>query len=790
MGNTTSDLLPILTSDLVDDEALDFLMGVALAGGTARIPLIAPPIDATDHLLEVYSPGSPDPLLLIALPVGLPDDQGFPLKLRPAQQSAVRVTRGTPAGAGGAPPSADLRPKRHTVPTLTKRHSRDLMGADPVDTTAPAALIGRTISGGKLLIEELVGTGGIGAVYKARHAGLNMPVAVKVLHESVQSDVDFCKRFHSEALALSQLDHPNLTRVYDFGQESDGLLYIAMEFLQGKSLRTVLEAEGRLGSERAVKLMMQVCAGLVHVHARALVHRDIKPDNLLVLQGMDDDGDPVELLKVCDFGIAVGGHQANARLAGTPHYMSPEQCVGQPLDARSDVYACGVVLYELTTGRAPFEGDDATATMRAHVHSRPQPPSQRTPGLDPLLEAVILKALSKEPADRQQGARELRRELRAVQEAPKTKTSTRPADMDRPQPARSQPAARMPDDGRDFASTLVRDPTPFLERLAAADGERKFAEVVMSLDAALPKLIERGEVATLWTLVSALDVVAKEHGARASVAVLVLKPLADPQTLAPIAELALGGPHEVASVAGKLIVRGGVGGAYAIFTARVKNHNEAARTRLRTLLQSIGVPALPVLRSALERILANSEVHGALQIATDLLVALPHAEDDALGNIVARYAKAADGSLAAAAISALPRLWGARACALLVALLQHPGEPARVAAVNALAGLGAVDEHVVRKLASLAADPAFTSANVRISCSHALLGAQSEARSVAAAVLARAVTSWGEGPEVLDHARCFLDMCGKAGASLVRKRASECAEPVRGELERLSLKSE
>jgi serine/threonine-protein kinase len=784
VANTTSDLLPILTSDLVDDEALDFLMGVALAGGTARIPLIAPPIDATDHLLEVYSPGSPDPLLLIALPVGLPDDQGFPLKLRPAQQSAVRVKR-----AAGPPSTADLRAKRHTVPTLTKRHSRDLMGADPVDTTAPAALIGRTIAGGKLLIEELVGTGGIGAVYKARHAGLNMPVAVKVLHESVQSDVDFCKRFHSEALALSQLDHPNLTRVHDFGQESDGLLYIAMEFLQGKSLRTVLESDGRLGSERSVKLMMQVCAGLVHVHARALVHRDIKPDNLLVLQGMDDDGDPVELLKVCDFGIAVGGQQANARLAGTPDYMSPEQCMGQPLDARSDVYACGVVLYELATGRAPFDGEDATGTMRAHVHTQPQPPSQRAPGLDPLLEAVILKALSKDPADRQQGARELRRELRAVQEAPK-KSAPPPRHVERPLPSQSQPASRLPDDGRDFASTLVRDPTPFLERLAAANGERRFAEVVMSLDAALPKLIERGEVATLWTLVSALDVVAKEQGPRASIAGMVLKPLADPQTLAPIADLALAGSHEVAVVAGKLIVRGGVGGAYAIFTARVKNHEDTARTRVRTLLQAIGVAALPVLRSALERILANSEVYGALEIATDLLVSLPPAEDDALGNIVARYAKASDGSLAAAAISALPRLWGARACALLIALMQHPGEPARVAAVNALRGLNAVDEHVVRKLASLAADPTFTSPGVRLASAHALVGAQSEARSVAAAVLARAVTSWGAGPEVVDLARCFLEMCGKSGVSLVRKRAAECAEPVRGELERLTLNRE
>ena len=720
VGDTASDLLPVLTSDLVDDEALDFLWGVALAGGTARVPLIAPPIDATDHALEVYAPGSPQPLLLIALPLGPPNDEGYPLRLRPAPSSVARATRNRPS-------SADLRPKHHTVPTLTKRHSRDLMGGDAVDTsTTPTALIGRSISGGKLVIEELVGTGGIGAVYKARHSGLNMPVAVKVLHESVQRDVEFCKRFHSEALAASQLDHPNLTRVYDFGQEPDGLLYIAMEFLQGKSLRSIIDAGGRLGAERSVKLMMQVCAGLVHVHARSLVHRDVKPDNVLVLAGMDDDGDPTELVKVCDFGIAVGGNQGHARLAGTPDYMSPEQCMGRPLDARSDVYSCGIVLYELAVGRIPFEADAAAAVMRAHIQEAPSRPSKHVPGVDPLLEAVIMKAISKDPAQRQQGARELRKELRAVLEAPKRTA----AHVERAQPMASVGAVaaaspfRPADDGRDFAATLVRDPSEFLQRLGAAGGERRFAEVVASLDAAVPKLFERGEVGTLWTLVTALDAIARAPGPRAAVASLVLKPFADPQTLAPVAELALVGTDEAAAaVAGKLTVRAGVGGAYALFTARVKNQSPLARKRFRGLLQAIGIPGLPVLRSALERIATSFDARGAVNIAYDLLVSIPPADDESLGNIVARYARAEDPALASAATSALPRLWGQRACALLVALLHHPGEPARVAAVTALHQLGAVDEHVARKLSALSADPKLTSPDVRAAVALALAGA-------------------------------------------------------------------
>lgn len=784
MGDTLSDLLPVLVSDLVDDESLDFLWGVALANGTARIPLIAPPIDATDHALEVYAAGAKEPLILIATPEGLPDEHGFPLRLRPATGSVARTSR---KHTTNPKPTGDLRPRKVTAATLTKRHSRDLLGDAKGDTSSPLALVGRAISGGKLVIEALLGAGGMGAVYKARHAGLNMHVAVKVLHESYQHDVEFCKRFHAEALAASQLVHPNLTRVLDFGQEPDGLLYIAMEFLEGQSLRTILERDGRLGVERALKLMMQVCAGLLHVHARALVHRDIKPDNLLVLPGMDDDGEPIEQVKVCDFGIAVGGSQANAKLAGTPDYMSPEQCRGEAVDARSDVYACGAALYELVTGVPPFENDNTIELMRAHMEETPKLPSTRAAGIPPALDDLIMKSLSKDPAARHESARELRRELKAVLEAPRREAM--PASSHRIPAAavsQAQPAFRTADDTRDYASTLARDPAAYVAKLQAATNEFKFAEAVASLDGAVPRLMERGEVAAILEIAGALDEIAKERSARASVAQSALKPFSDPQLLGPIADHALAGPDVVAAGSGRVISRAGTGGAYALFTARVKHRSPTARSRFRSLLPTLGIAALPVIRSALERIMANPEAFGAMEVATDLLLALPSADDEVLGNIVARYARAADETVAAAATWALPRLWGLRAQALLVALLHHPGESARIAAASALQQLDAVDEHVVRKLSAVALDPTpKSSAGVKVAAAHALVGARPEAKNAAAEVLVHAMDQWPECPELVDLTECLFALCGPAAAAVVKKRAASCKTKVRAELERL-----
>jgi hypothetical protein len=311
-NQVASSLVPVLVADLDDDGARDYLEGVALAGGAVTIPLVTAPIDAGEHRLEIHTPEATEPLVLLATPVGAPTADGFPLRLRPLRPwaNARRTT-------GAAPPVA-LSSRRKTSHAVSDVHAKDLAsGGGPSRRRTATDLVGRAIAGGKLIIEGFVGDGGMGAVYRARHRELGMPVAVKVLHETFQHDVDFSRRFQAEALAASKLSHPNLTRVYDFGQEPDGLLYIAMEFLEGSDLRTILERDGRMPARRAVAIIAQVCAGLSHVHARGLVHNDIKPENLVVQASVDDEGEAVELVKVCDFGIALGP-ESERLTAGTP----------------------------------------------------------------------------------------------------------------------------------------------------------------------------------------------------------------------------------------------------------------------------------------------------------------------------------------------------------------------------------------------------------------------------------------------------------------------------------------
>jgi serine/threonine protein kinase len=285
-------------------------------------------------------------------------------------------------------------------------------------------LIGRKIAEGKYTIEAAIGAGAAGAVYKAMHRELRRTVGIKVLHPHYQKDPHFMKSFRGEALAASQLDHPNVMRVLDFGQEPDGLVYIVMEFLSGRTLQSLLDEERRLQTDRAVEIMIQVCAALSVAHDNGIIHRDIKPDNIMLVPSRNDEGGSFELVKVCDFGIAAlqGPRMvdddepslADTVIAGTPEYMSPEQARGTEIDARSDVYACGICLYELVTGRPPFLGDNAAEILIKQLEEQPRPPSQLIRGLDSIVEEVILRAIQKQPRKRQQSARELRVELKEI----------------------------------------------------------------------------------------------------------------------------------------------------------------------------------------------------------------------------------------------------------------------------------------------------------------------------------------------------------------------------------------
>ncbi|MBS2017256.1 MAG: protein kinase [Deltaproteobacteria bacterium] len=301
-------------------------------------------------------------------------------------------------------------------------HPTEEQGADPT-------LIGRTING-TFKIEKFLGGGAMGAVYRARQLALERNVAVKVMHRAVAVDPSFAARFHREAKAASRLDHPNSMRVLDFGEEPDGLLYIAMELLDGRDLYRVIHEDWPLSNERIADVVMQALAAIAVAHDMGVIHRDLKPENIMILRTRNDDGKDADLVKVCDFGIAKitekddepkpAGDPAARKLTtqglvvGTPEYMSPEQARGEKLDARSDLYAMGIILYQLLTGRTPFTGDSALAVVLKHITDAPVPPHEIYPGVHRPLADVALKAMAKDPAARFQGAREMRNAIRAA----------------------------------------------------------------------------------------------------------------------------------------------------------------------------------------------------------------------------------------------------------------------------------------------------------------------------------------------------------------------------------------
>jgi serine/threonine-protein kinase len=293
------------------------------------------------------------------------------------------------------------------------------------------SLTGRTIAG-KFVIEALIGSGAMGAVFRARQVALEKAVAIKVLHGEHAADPAFAARFHREAKAASRLNHPNSIQIIDFGAEPDGLLYIAMELIDGRSLHHVVREDWPMAPARVADIVMQTLAALAVAHDLGVVHRDLKPENVMVLAGTDDDGRAKDIVKVCDFGIAkitdprayraAGERESEAPvttagfLVGTPEYMSPEQGRGEKLDPRSDLYSVGVILYEMLTKRVPFDAENAIGVVLKHITEEPTPPSRVVSGVDPRLEAVALRALRKFREERHGNAREMRADLRPVTE--------------------------------------------------------------------------------------------------------------------------------------------------------------------------------------------------------------------------------------------------------------------------------------------------------------------------------------------------------------------------------------
>ena len=281
----------------------------------------------------------------------------------------------------------------------------------PVGKVAPSSddpLIGRSLPGGYLIL-ELVGVGGMGRVYRAEQTNLGRTVAVKIVHPHLVGEESTAARFITEARAASRLNHPNSVGIIDFGKSPDGQLYMVMEFLRGRDLARVTYEDGPLAFARIVDVLRQTLAALDEAHSEDIIHRDLKPENI-ILEAARSGGD---FVKVVDFGLAKMREEAHKPgitspgiVCGTPEYMSPEQARGDPLDPRSDLYAVGVILFQLLTGRLPFHGDSPTQVVLAHLTEAP--PDPRAIAIDrdipPSLALITLRALAKDPSMRFQDA--------------------------------------------------------------------------------------------------------------------------------------------------------------------------------------------------------------------------------------------------------------------------------------------------------------------------------------------------------------------------------------------------
>lgn len=550
-------------------------------------------------------------------------------------------------------------------PAPSREDERAVVGA-AISAIRPKAsgdpLIGRLL-GGKLLVEERIGAGALGVVYRAKHLHLLQPVAVKVLHEHFQKDVEFRTRFHAEARSAHLLDHPNVVRVVDFGEEAEGLLWLAMELLDGVELEAMLQEAGRMPLVRAAELVLQICAGLAHAHARGIIHGDVKPSNVIVVRRPDDDGEEQERAKLCDFGVARGaldgiasaieGSPADAVL-GTPHYMSPEQCLGEPLDARSDIYSCGILLYELIVGEPPFEAEDPQSVLRQQVVVAPVPPSRKRAGVDNRADAIVMKALAKDREQRFASMREMRSALRDLlmtlghsPTSPLMRASTPPmpiAAVQQPQPppphVRTTTAPMMRARQVSGIRTLGRRPSP--PPIASADPVAEFlaahAVITNREKQTLAGLLASGKIDECVSHVARLLARVDTTNGRDATANDALSLLDDPKALAAITDRLLAEDVVPGPYLDRMLRRAGLAAARALWSARVSAPpSNDRRARFVTWMTTVGDGARPVLLIALARLAPERGMQKHPDLAEDMLLTVPVGDDAAVGVAVAPF---------------------------------------------------------------------------------------------------------------------------------------------------------
>lgn len=362
----------------------------AVAAPAGSVPPGSPPSDPAPHMGVSTTTPSPSPVPAVVAWHGGPSTSppSTPYPPPPAQPWTP-----PPVPSPWPPPFAQ---SNSAAPTVFGWNGGQLLGSDG-------------LPGGY----QIVGppkSGGMASVFKAYQPALDRYVALKVMSPTLTNDPVFVQRFYDEALRTAKLEHPNIVPIYDIGQTPNGALFIAMRWVDGLSLQELLLHEHPLDHGRAARIAIQVADALDHAHGWGIIHRDVKPSNVMV-----EHGDRVTLM---DFGIAklIGDSQLtrDGAIVGTPRYLSPEQALGKPADHRSDIYALGVVLYEMLTGRTPFEADTPTAMLHAHTSLPPPPTGDLNRAIPTNVAAVVLRALAKSPAERYQSAREFGLALRAV----------------------------------------------------------------------------------------------------------------------------------------------------------------------------------------------------------------------------------------------------------------------------------------------------------------------------------------------------------------------------------------
>ncbi len=289
-------------------------------------------------------------------------------------------------------------------------------------------------------ILEVIGTGGMAVVFKARCHRLNRLVAIKMLKKDLSEDAEFRRRFHDESQAVAMLSHPNIMAVYDVSRGGD-MDYIVMELIDGITLKQYMERRGRLNWPEALHFITQIMKGLSHAHSRGIIHRDIKPQNIMILR----DG----TVKVTDFGIACLTNGANPtnEAIGSVHYISPEQAKGDYTDNRSDIYSAGVVLYEMLTSRLPFDGDNPVSIAIQHFSAVPLPPRELNPDIPEALEQICLKAMACDRNKRYSTADEMLADLEAFRKDPTLSFDYTPADLPVEQSGEDEPTQYLPNVG-------------------------------------------------------------------------------------------------------------------------------------------------------------------------------------------------------------------------------------------------------------------------------------------------------------------------------------------------------